>query len=57
MCNGNNTMQETLLSSNTAKAQNPEGGCEMIVMEPTTNVSKEQDQPSGSSKDFDDAML
>ncbi|XP_012230035.2 prolactin-releasing peptide receptor isoform X1 [Linepithema humile] len=57
ICNGNNTMQETLLPSNTTtRAQNPEG-CEMIILEATTNVSKEQDQPSGSSKDFDDAAL
>jgi len=48
-------MQETLLPSNT-KAQNPEG-CEMIILEQTTNISKELDQPSSSSKDFDDATL
>ncbi|EFN78163.1 Prolactin-releasing peptide receptor [Harpegnathos saltator] len=56
MCNGNNTMQETLLPSNTTRAQNPEG-CEMIILEATANISKEQDQPSSSSKDFDDAAL
>lgn len=56
ICNGNNTMQETLLPSNTTRVQNPEG-YEMIILEPTTNVSKDQDQPSTSSKDFDDAAL
>ncbi|KMQ95450.1 prolactin-releasing peptide receptor [Lasius niger] len=56
LCNGNNTMQETLLPSNTTRAQNPEG-CEMIILEPTTNISKEPDQPSSSSKDFDDVAL
>ncbi|KAL6444046.1 hypothetical protein ACFW04_001768 [Cataglyphis niger] len=56
LCNGNNTMQETLLPSNTTRTQNPEG-CEMIILEPTTNISKEQDQPSSPSKDFDDAAL
>ncbi|XP_020291919.1 prolactin-releasing peptide receptor-like [Pseudomyrmex gracilis] len=58
ICNGNNTMQETLLpTSNTTKAQNPEG-CELIILEPTTNISKEQEEiPSSSSKDFDDAAL
>ncbi|KAL6267871.1 hypothetical protein P5V15_000942 [Pogonomyrmex californicus] len=55
ICNGNNTMQETLLPSNT-KVQNPEG-YEMIILEQTTNISKEQDQPLSSSKDFDDATL
>lgn len=49
-------MQETLLPSNTTRTQNPEG-CEMIILEPTTNISKEQDQPSSSSKDFDDVAL
>lgn len=49
-------MQETLLPSNTTRVQNPEG-YEMIILEPTTNVSKDQDQPSTSSKDFDDAAL
>lgn len=56
LCNGNNTMQETLLPSNTTRTPNPEG-CEMIILEPTTNISKEQDQPSSSSKDFDDVAL
>lgn len=55
ICNGNNTMQETLLPSNT-KAQNPQG-CEMIILEQTTNISKGLDQPSSSSKDFNDAAL
>ncbi|KYM95529.1 PREDICTED: prolactin-releasing peptide receptor-like [Cyphomyrmex costatus] len=58
-CNGSNTLQETLLASNT-KTQNPEmreSGCEMIILEQTTNISKELDQPTCSSKDFDEATL
>lgn len=48
-------MQETLLPS-TTKAQNPEGYA-MIILEQTTNISKELDQPSSSSKDFNDVAL
>lgn len=49
-------MQETLLPSNATRVQIPEG-YEMIILEPTTNASKDQDQPSSSSKDFDDSAL
>lgn len=45
MCNGNNTVQETLLPSNTTKTQHFEGR-EMIIMESMTNLSKEPDQDS-----------
>ncbi|XP_025991730.1 prolactin-releasing peptide receptor-like isoform X1 [Solenopsis invicta] len=50
--NGNNTMQETLLAS--TKAQNLDG-CEMIMLERTTNAKNQLNQPS-CSKDSDDTL-
>ncbi|KAG7199190.1 hypothetical protein KM043_018065 [Ampulex compressa] len=57
VCNGNDTVQESLLPSQIARTQIFEG-CELITLEPTTtNVSKDQDAPSTSLRDVADAPL
>ncbi|XP_047364691.1 prolactin-releasing peptide receptor-like [Vespa velutina] len=57
LCNGNNTVQESLLPSQAIKVQVSQG-CEMITLNPTTtNTLKDQDRRSSTSKDFEDAIL
>ncbi|XP_036139818.1 prolactin-releasing peptide receptor [Monomorium pharaonis] len=51
--NGNNTMQETLLGSNTQKAQNPDG-CETIILEKLTNARKLNQ--ASCSQNLDDVL-
>ncbi|XP_015593987.1 prolactin-releasing peptide receptor [Cephus cinctus] len=63
ICNGNDTVQESLLPCQTIPKAN-QSGCEMITLELSTNISKDpsremvQDQiPDGQSKDVDDVVL
>ncbi|KAF7384818.1 hypothetical protein HZH68_014430 [Vespula germanica] len=57
LCNGNNTVQESLLPSQAIRVQVTQG-CEMITLNPTTtNNTKDQDRRSSTSKDFEDAIL
>ncbi|KAI4479679.1 hypothetical protein M0804_010729 [Polistes exclamans] len=61
LCNGNNTVQESLLPSQSIKVQVSQN-CEMITLNPTTTTtSKDQDQDqdhrSSTSKDLDNAIL